>query len=239
MKKMKKYNDFDIEQCLFYNKPPEVIIYPFWRSCNEDIKNIYFLVELNSKILGPMQETEYKQLSKLIKKINNNPIKEKILFDFLSNSSTPLNNAIYFEVFKEFSRWKSYFYNNIADYTKSIVSKFQWELIKSVGINSVMNLPLSMEQQLWIAYASAYYRIEERNFIIEIVNSLHPWLNYELYQHVKKSEENKKFNVKYEEHKKRMYSGTFGLSENDEKIIKKLEQQVNNYNYDDDLDIIK
>jgi hypothetical protein len=56
---------------------------------------------------------------------------------------------------------------------------------------------------------------------------------------VKKSEENKKFNVKYEEHKKRMYSGTFGLSENDEKIIKKLEQQVNNYNYDDDLDIIK
>jgi hypothetical protein len=234
---MKKYNDYDIEQCLFYNKPPEVIIYPFWRSCNEEIKNIYFNIELNSRIIGAIQENEYKQLSKVIKKIKNIPIKEDILFDFLSKSSISLNNTIYFETFNEFIKWKNYFYKTIPEYTKSTISRFQWELVKSIGITSVMNIPLSMEQQLWVAYASAYFRQDEKNFIIELVNSLHPWLNYELFQHVKQMEENKKTNVKYEEHIKKMYSGTFGLSENDEKIIKQLERQTN---YDDnDLDIIK
>jgi len=237
-----QFNDSNIERVLFHNKAPEVNIYPFRKSCVEKLRLMNFRIQLASRSFDETRTSLYSRLSKVIVSIKNTKLTEPELFQFLSTTSMPLVNLIFIEALHQFSSWKNFFYTKLADYTKQPISKFQWEVAQSIGINSVMTLPLSMEQQLWIAYASAFYRQDERKFVVDVVESIKPWLNQELYRFVEKVKANKKTNVEYEEHKKQMISGTFGLPESDKAIITKLEEveySKTHYNSDDDLDIIK
>jgi len=242
-KQQTRFNDFDIEKVLFHNLAPEVNIYPFRASCNEQLQRMNFRIQLSSRHLDNNSTPLHSRLSKVIVAIKNSKLTEPELFHFLSTTNMPLVNLIFAEVIREFSNWKTFFYEHLADYTKQPISKFQWEIAQSIGINAIMTLPVSMEQQLWIAYASAFYRQEERKFVVDIVESIKPWLNQELYQFVEKVKENKKTNVEFEEHKKQMLSGTFGLPESDKAIISQLEvaeqSKSQNIESDNDLDIIK
>jgi hypothetical protein len=225
-----QFNTSDIERVLFQNKPPEIIVFPFKKSCDERLRHLNFRVRLSSLELENSKKPIYDRLSKIIISIRNSKIPEKELFEFFMSTSVVLNDMIFSEVMREFSKWKSFFYKHIPDYIKSTFSKFQWELIQSVGIQSVLTVPYSVEQQVWIVYANAYHRQEEKKFFIDLVETLKPWMNAELYTYVEKEKTNKKLNIEYQKHKTQMLHGNFGLPEADKQIFKELESN--------DLDII-
>ena len=239
--KQKLFNNNDIFDCVFNNTFPKVVVYPFRQSKRDDINLMPFTIQLNSLLLES-KEPAYSILSKLLISIKNQKIdatKTELLF---ANMSPIVNNLMFTEVLKSHGKWKQYFDDNILEFSKQTKSKFQWEMAKSIGIDVIFNKPYSYEQKMWIVCANFAVKRSDQQFIIDIVESLKPWFNNELYHAIKKNDDNKKQNVLFEKQRAEMLEGSFGLSENDQRIFDNIEQQKNkdiqSFSNEEDLDII-
>ena len=232
-----KFSNSDIDNILFGNKVPETKVYPFFQSRNDLLKRMCFTVRLDSRVFDLENTPVYTKLSKLVVSIQNEKLKEKELFSVFSGMSRVVPDLVYGGVKKVFDSWQKFYYDSLPDYAIQNGSKYQWEIAQSIGIFAVMTPPFSSEQSAWIAYASSVYRADEHKFMVDIFEAAKPWMNRELYAQVQKNKENKRENVKFDEQRSKMLQGSFGISEEDKKVIAKLErdQEVTA----DDLDIIR
>jgi len=95
-------------------------------------------------------------------------------------------------------KWEDYIINNLEKYCETFESKLKWTLVKTTGVNTVLSLPLSLEQSLWIFYCSKNDEKEKIELMIKLRDSLLPWINPELWDKVQKQKENARFNSAYE-----------------------------------------
>lgn len=226
----------DIENVLFHDTCPEVTVYPFWKSSVEALRLLPIRVALNSRHLDDRGMQAYVCVAKITKQIKNTPITEKELLPYLASANSVLSGLIFIETNKVFVKWRDFFYDNLVAFTEDTASKFQWEIVQAIGVEHVIKPPFSSEQQMWIAYASTWSKSREHKFITDVAESLHVWMNVDLFKQIEKIKDTKRDNTQFDEQHKAMLSGTFGLPEGDKAIIAKLEREMQ---MDDDLDIIK
>lgn len=227
----------DIEQLLFFGVPPQVVVYPFYGSCVGTLQSMGFTIKL-----APVPET-VDTLDKLVGcvvKVKESPVPKEEFRAFLLSSGVAVVDMLSVAVNNKYSAWHAYFQKEISAYVDTTYSRFQWEIAASIGIETIMTPPLSMEQRLWIAFASITHKNTERKFTIDVLESLKPWLDIELYRAQKKNEDVKRKNVEYDTAHARMISGTFGMSETDKKVFQAIEKdkQSRGEPASDDLDII-
>ncbi len=237
--KQRKFSNTDIDNVLFGNQVPETTIYPFYVSHVETLKRMLFVVRLDSRVLDGSHDASYSKLSKLIVGIQSSNVKPQEVLLCFGQIPVVISDMILLQIRKEYDRWQDFYYSSLAEYTSSKGSKFQWEIAQSIGIASIMASPFSIEQSAWIAYASSVYRFDEHKFTIDLFEAAKPWMNRELYAQVEKNKKSKRENVKFDEQKQKMLSGSFGLLEGDKEIIEKLEQEEQVEVGVDDLDIIR
>jgi hypothetical protein len=233
-----KFKKKDIEEALFNKNLPRVVIRPFIKSCQEDLKRFSFTIQLDSNVLTSNHPI-YRKLSEIVVSVKNTKCDQNVLLREFETLSTTVLLYIWYDVIQEFITWKEFFDSEIQDYVKGTASKFQWEIASSIGIDAVMATPFSIEQKAWIAYASGTHRLDEKEFMVKLVDSMKPWLNNELFFHVEKVKANKKVNALFEEQRKAMQDGSFGISSDDERAIQEFEQDKMKAVSVDDLDIIE
>lgn len=232
-----KFTHRDIEQFLFFGVYPQVVVYPFYGSCVSPLQSMGFTISL-APVADTMDAVD--KLVNCVVKVKESSISKDELREFILSSGVVVVDMISVAVVEKYGAWYTYFQKEIGEYVSTTYSKFQWEIATSIGISTIMPPPLSMEQRLWIAFASMTHKNGERKFTIDIVESLKPWLDIELYRAQQKSEGGKRKNVNYEEARTRMISGTFGVSESDKKVFRELKKSDDegNEQSSQDLDII-
>lgn len=239
-----KFSFDTIIECLFLDTPPVVKIYPFLKSNVQFLSLTDFEMQLSSKILEDTSLSTVSKLIKITKSIRNIKLKESDINDYFNTCTAPLLNLIFAHVVMEYIKWRKYYTSNILSFIESNESKFQWEIAKSIGIDSIMpNKPHSFEQKLWIVCASSSSKRDEQKFFVELVESIKPWMNIELYKNIENMKKNKRDNVLFEQQKISMLKGSFGLPNEDRQIIERIERNevisnTTENNTEEDLDII-
>ena len=105
-------------------------------------------------------------------------------------------------------QWNDYIFDEMSEFAKTQQSKIRWTLMRHAGISSIFTGPLASEQKLWLITGDRVAAEEDRKFVLDIRESLLPWLNTELYQNYVKSKD-KRENVNYAKQKREMVDGTF------------------------------
>lgn len=207
-----EFNEKDITNALFYNKPPQVEAYPFKNYKNPKFQKLSLTYEIS---IQNRNQTLDKALSNVIKIDNVDEVLLKLQPWMLLEIS---KNYRYHE-----GQWSSYFFENIKKYCEdNVESRYNWKLIEHVSPEVVFNLSVSkmtVEQRFWIVINKQAEEIENKKFIMELRESILPWLNIELYDKIKKKEENTRINVNYEADRQRMYDGTF-INEDELDVVK-------------------
>lgn len=224
---------------LFHSYAPRVEVLPFGKSSVEPLSQMLFVVQLASPVMEDVTTKTHHKLARTIIAIRNIPITPDELLTYFTGATTPLVNMLFLRVVEPYLKWKKYFTENMTEYVRSPESKFQWEIAQSIGIDAIMTKPFSFEQRVWIAYASAVSRNDERKFMTDMADSLKPWINNELYHHIERVKENKKTNAAFESQKKQMFEGSFGVPSADAPILRKIERQQDELTTETELDVIR
>ena len=239
--KPKPFQSNQIYSHVFDSEYPTITIYPFIQSRIEKLNQLPVNIQLKSQIVLDELPVS-KVLSDVVVGIKNTKLSDKDKSTIFFKLSPIINDLIFREASKYLVSWKNYFDTNILELTKQTKSKFQWEIAKSIGISALFQAPYSYEQKMWIVCANYTAKFADQKFIIDMVESLKPWINNELYHAIKKSEDNKKQNTLFEKQRAEMLEGSFGMSENDQKLLDSVKQQdstnIPDINNIDDLDII-
>lgn len=240
--KPQQFNDMQMYNCIFNAAYPTITTYPFFKSSRQSLSTLPVVVELKSQFIDNTKFS-HRILSDVVVAIKNHKLSQKEKTGFFIAQSTLVNNLIFSEFFKYYTAWREYFDKKILEFAKDKKSKFQWEIAKSIGIDALFSKPYSYEQKMWIVCASYANKRDEQQFWIDMAESLKPWINNELYHQVKKQAENTRTNVKFEQQRKEMLSGSFGISDEDQAIFDKLEadrmEKLTPLSQNDDLDIIR
>ena len=238
------YNNDNIYNCIFKNTFPTVTVYPFSKSSVTVLCTLPVTLQLDSRV-AENTTVKHEVLSKVVTRIKNDNLTSASLAQFFKNTPHTFNDLILKNFFEHYIKWHDFFDTNILAFTETNRSRFQWELVKSIGIDTLFNKPYSYEQRLWMVYANFNAKRDDQRFVIEIVESLKPWLNNELYHAVKKSTENTKINAEFERQHEEMLAGSFGMSDTDKQVISTLDNndvtvpKVKEIGDTSDLDIIK
>ena len=110
--------------------------------------------------------------------------------------------------------WNRYVMQEMEEFCQLEESKLQWTLCQQMGIDKILPMPLRFEQKTWILMSERIGKNAERKFVVDVRDSLLPWLNLELYRNYEKSKE-KRTNVSYEKQHQSMVDSTFASEELD------------------------
>lgn len=232
-----QFNRQHVEKVLFSAAAPEVVIYPFRRSCSTRLNRMAFTVALT---FVEDQSNVVDKLVKIIRQINGARVTPVDLRMFLSQSNAGVLQFVVAAVTSAYAEWQTYFQHELTAYVETSFSKFQWEIAQSIGIETLMTTPLSMEQRMWIAFASVTHKNAEKQFFLDIVENLKPWFNIDLYRDYEKMKKTKKTNVAYDSARVQMLDGSFGVPSADRQILDALEDaQQQKHTPVEDLDIVR
>jgi len=124
---------------------------------------------------------------------------------FLKSLNFFVVDKIFEKYTKVYNEWIKGLNKIVEDIVENDVqSKFLWEVSKSSGIDKVLNSSkYNNAQLLWIFYNSVKSDKDKNKYIIELIKNvfemLQPWLDKELYDRVKQSEESTRENVLFDE----------------------------------------
>ena len=109
---------------------------------------------------------------------------------------------------KEISNWIDYLFDNITEFCeKDSESLINWSSVDKGGIFALFSGKLTFEQKLWMSVQSKLNKNELQKFIIDVKDSLLPWLNNELFKKVQDAKENTRENIAYDEQRKKLQEG--------------------------------
>lgn len=98
-------------------------------------------------------------------------------------------------------QWASFLYNSLQNFCNtSLSSQIAWSAASIVGhYNFVHPEDITTERMLWIHACRSKEMNEDKKFIADLAETLHPWLNNQLYHQIKKKKENTRDNAAYKE----------------------------------------
>ena len=122
-----------------------------------------------------------------------------------------LPSAVLFELQSslaaETNIWLTEVFDELPEWTKSGESVVQWEILKSVGADTVLPTPLTSLQRAWIMLSRGRERKETADMWTSLLDNLYPWLNIDLWRGIKQSEDARK-NVEYDTDHEAFMSGS-------------------------------
>jgi hypothetical protein len=180
-----QFNFDDITNALFYNKKPVYFITPF-----RDI--------IKYQIIIPTYLSLFDKNTSDIYTILKSAVQNDQIYNYLLKLPAWMLGRVIKEYKEGIEKWEDYIINNLEKYCETFESKLKWTLVKTMGVNTVLSLPLSLEQSLWIFYCSKNDEKEKIELMIKLRDSLLPWINPELWDKVQKQKENARFNSAYE-----------------------------------------
>lgn len=188
----------NISEVLFLNKSPLYTFFPFHKFKNFSGRRDS--VTLRVKLFDSNKDS-IEVFSNIIDSIGSVKI----------SSAYEIPTWFASRILKEYkvvsSEWFHYLSEELKVYCdENLNSKIQWS-------SFIHNIPiftssLSFEQKLWIYTNTNRDAAKYNKFIVDIKDSILPWLNLKLYSEVKKKEENTRKNVEYEKQKKEMFEST-------------------------------
>jgi len=185
-----------IKAAIFENRLPTKTIKPF--------KKIEWDISLRI-VISPFPNTLEESIKLLATALvfPNKSQKEKEMF--LKSMSLFVINIL-FKKYKEFyDEWVESSNKLIKDIVKNDNrSKFVWEISKHVGVDKVLRLSEYNDSQLlWIFFNLMEEKRDKNEYVNELIKDvfemLKPWLDKDLYAHMKEAEESKRENVLFDE----------------------------------------
>jgi hypothetical protein len=201
-----KFNYNDLNNVLFNNIPPLFIITPF-----KDINNLI----IQNISLPTVVFISYSPLH--IYETLEKAFPDKNLFDKILKLPPWILGRIITKYKEGANLWIEYVLENLKEYCKTFESKLHWNTLKVSGVNNVFK-ELTMERILWMYFCQNIEKEEQVDFIMQVRDSLLPWFNYDLWQKVEKSKENRRENVNYEEIKNTILTKSV-INDNDLDIV--------------------
>jgi hypothetical protein len=116
------------------------------------------------------------------------------------------------------NKWQQYLVEELKSYSKTPISEIQWKTLKRIGGQLFFKDFPTFEQQLWIVQCENNDKELSTELIMNVRESVLPFLNAELYKKEKDYKANRRENVEYEKQREDMLTGKF---------------------FDEDLDVIK
>ncbi|MCK4357333.1 MAG: hypothetical protein KAW92_01065 [Candidatus Cloacimonetes bacterium] len=191
---------------------------------NEQVKRAIFENELPTKRIKPFKKLKWfitlrivdgnfprtlKESVKLLTSalfIPNKSKKEKEIF--LKSLNLFVVDMILKEYIEFYSEWAKDLSTLVEDIVKNDVqSKYLWEVSKHIGIDKVLHTSeYNNAQMLWIFYNALEEKKNKNEYtnkaVENIFEMLKPWLDKELYVHLKDTEESKRENILFEKQTK-------------------------------------
>jgi hypothetical protein len=220
----------DIENALFNNINPSVVSYPFPFKSLKKISVKYSIPFTIEDTLSP------KSLIFFISEINNKKVSVEVF-------SKKIPFVLFPYVLKDFTKnlitWREYVFHNLKDFCNSDLSIMHWKIINSGCINFVFkDNTIDSLQKLWISVHSNIDREFWLKTATDIKESLHPWLNFELWKSMKEKEEKARKNEDYEKQRAAMIRGEIDKIDVAPDLTKEMLDAFQNIE-NTDLDIIK
>ncbi len=107
-----------------------------------------------------------------------------VLFELQSNLAAETNT------------WLTEAFDELPEWTESGESVVQWEIMKSVGANTILPMPLTGLQRSWIMLSRNRERKENADMWTALLDRLYPWLNFNMWNDIKRAEDARQ-NVEY------------------------------------------
>lgn len=203
------YND--ITKVLFFNEYPQFVDTPYRFSKTRVLAHLpltFCIVSDDTSL--PMLELLEKSICRVgLASVSNSYIFSRLTSWFV----LPLVECYYMGS----QEWKDYIVAEMENYCKTeAFSIFQWNVVKNGGFDAVLKNGRNVIHDLWI---STNVKLEKENAakeMVELRDSLLPWLNYEMWQSVEKREKNKHINVNFEAQRQKMFEGSFGTEKEED-----------------------
>ena len=96
----------------------------------------------------------------------------------------------------EVSGWICRILDELPIWVESAESIVQWEVMKSAGVDTVLPMPLTTLQHVWILLNRNRERKETADMWTTLLDRLYPWLNFDLWREIQRSEDARE-NVAY------------------------------------------
>ena len=191
---------------------------------NEQVKRAIFENELPIKRIKPFKKLKWfitlrivdRNFPRTLKEsvelltsalfIPNKSRKEKEIF--LKSLNLFVVDMILKEYIEFYSEWAKDLSTLVEDIVKNDVqSKYLWEVSKHIGIDKVLHTSeYNNAQMLWIFYNALEEKKNKNEYINKAVENifemLKPWLDKELYVHLKDTEESTRENILFDEQTK-------------------------------------
>ena len=196
------FNHNDLANLIFHSVFPIYQDKPLLEISNLPFKDI--LITFSLSLLSKEEDSIIDILKRSIKYVGE---KEVNNLEFLDTFPRWAINLLFNSYSKGMELWAEYLDKELQDFCKTDFSKLQWEVVVRGGINFLFTPPLRYEQKLWVAINSMIEKNEQREFLIDIRESLLPWINNELWHAIKKNEDKKRVNVAYDEQRKKLFEG--------------------------------
>lgn len=197
--KLVKFQLADINQAIFHSTPPSVTVQPFIDLKDPVLSRSSFTFRLH------IYEGLKSVLEVLAFSLTGNTEEN---YKYLKQLPDWILNLLYKQYKENFDAWADYFFENINEFCRTdSESIINWNLASKGGFSLLFDGKLNFEQKMWVSSCSGEEKKEWREFIIDIKESMLPWMNLELYQKVKEKETNTRENTAYEEQKKKLLEG--------------------------------
>lgn len=186
-----------VKNVLFYNFAPAVPCFPFKKWGNSSKVTFH----LHSELFDSYFTAKFFSLETLSQTLSSKIEDFPKALNVLKKYQTVTINLL-FEKYLEY--WKEYTagLEVISSFKNDLQSVVNWETVKSSEISKVLVLNstgrLSLYQKRWVYLNSVKDLVRRNEEIKAILESLHPWLNLELYSSMKEKEENTRTNLEFE-----------------------------------------
>jgi hypothetical protein len=212
----------DIENALFNNINPSIISYPFPFKVLKKISIEYSIPFTIEDKLSPNYLISFISKEIFLKKI---PF---ILFPYIVKDFS--NNLI---------AWREYIFYNLKEFCNSDISIINWKIINNGGINFIFkDNNITSLQKLWVSVHGNIEREFWLKIATDIKESLHPWLNFELWKKLQEKQETVRKNEDYEKQHAAMVRGEIDKIDIAPELTKEMLETFQNIE-NTDLDIIK
>lgn len=191
---------------------------------NEQVKRAIFENELPTKRIKPFRKLKWFITLCIVDENFPKTLKESVELLtsalFIPNKSKEekeiflrsLNLFVVDMILKEYIEFYSEWAKDLSILVEDIVandvqSKYLWEVSKHIGIDKVLHTSkYNTAQMLWIFYNTLEEKKNKNEYTNKMVENifemLKPWLDKELYTHLKDTEESKRENILFDEQTK-------------------------------------
>lgn len=204
MKSHNKFSHDDIIRSVFDGTHPTYVCYPFSSFLgNESISSIPVVFRI---VVQSEKTTPIDLLASVIERAG----KKKPTYDTL-NKLPMFFIARLLEAYKKIlEEWVDYIYNQLPEVCENNhISHYQWRLFSALGVSQVFGTDkLSYEQKLWIIHNKHDDEKIQMQSMIDLRDSVLPWLNPQLWTSMQTRKKSVRKNVKYEQQRKKLMEGS-------------------------------